>query len=351
MECKFEIEDLKKILYWTTCKFRIDKFHHTTLAGKRDLIGGFFDRWVNRAAELVIFKNLLKEKSYDAVMDFFFYGQETEKNAPDIIGLQEKNGNVLVKFAEYADGNWTHRSGTPWIEVKTFRKNQRLIAIKESQMKDEHFYVLVESDVRDDYLTAVLDKSVFSDNIFDSFKMKGDFIKSDKNKSLIQPNKITPSYDLGCFRLIGIFKGSEVKRYCKLCKGKTEQSPADNPRYIDNIQKIEIVRGTPSEPLQEGLFSYSFGDAIYLPILVKLLTANSCVKIAKRQKTSFYASVKGKATLNEHELSNGSYKVNFKTFKRNTTQSEWVGYKSLFEKYAQNSQDELLDVFDQLVKS
>jgi hypothetical protein len=351
MECKFEIEDLKRILYWTVCKFKIDKFHHTTLAGKRDLIGGFFDRWVNRAAEFVVFKNLLRGKRYDVVIDFFFYGQETEKNAPDVIGLQDKSGKLLVKFAEYVDGNWAHFSGTPWIEVKTCRKDQRLIAIKESQMDDEHFYVFVESDVRDDYLTAVLDKSVFSDNILDSFKMRDEFVKSDKNKSLIQPNKIIPSNDLGSFKLIGIFKGSEVKKHCKLCKGGTEQSPADNPRYIDNIQIVEAVREVTSKTLQEGLFSYSFGDAVYLPIQVRLLNANSCVKLAGKKKTWFSALIEGKVALNEYELSDGFYKVNFKTFKRNTTQNEWVGYKSLFEKYALNSQNELLDIFDRLVES
>jgi len=181
--------------------------------------------------------------------------------------------------------------------------------------------------------------------------MRDEFVKSDKNKSLIQPNKIIPSNDLGSFKLIGIFKGSEVKKHCKLCKGGTEQSPADNPRYIDNIQIVEAVREVTSKTLQEGLFSYSFGDAVYLPIQVRLLNANSCVKLAGKKKTWFSALIEGKVALNEYELSDGFYKVNFKTFKRNTTQNEWVGYKSLFEKYALNSQNELLDIFDRLVES
>jgi len=349
MECKFELSDLKRIIYWTTCKFRIDKFHHTSVSAKRDVIGGFFDRWVNRASEFVVFKNLLKEKNYEAGIDFFFYGQETEKNAPDLIGLQDKNGNVLVKFAEYDNGTWLPVQGAPWIEVKTFRKDQYLTAVKESQMDDEHFYVMVESSIRDDYLITILDKSVFDDEISGSFKMSKAYIRSDTNQSLIEPEKITPSAELGSFKLIGVFKGKEVKKYCLLCKGKTEDANADQPRYIHDVEKLEGVNSTLSVPIQEGLFSYSFDGGIYLPAFIKFLSEGSEVKLLRKKKTFFYLHVKGKVTVNEHELGDGAYKVNFRMFARNAGYSEWIGYKYLFEKYAESSEQQLLEMFDRLV--
>ena len=349
MECRFELDDLKRIIYWTTCKFKIDEFHLTSISGKRDLIGGFLDRWVNRASEFVVFKNLLKEKKYKTVTDFFFYGQETKKNAPDVIGLQDNEGNPLVKFAEYNDGTWIAIAGTPWVEVKTCRKDQYLIAVRESQMEDDHFYVIVESNVRNDYLTTILDKSVFNDDIRDFFKMNNVYIRSDANGSIIKPEKITPATDLGFYKLIGIFKGEEVKKYCRLCAGNTETSKAEQPRYIRKIEEANEMVNPISEQLSEGFFLYSFGDGVYLPIYIKFLSEDSEAEVIRKRKTYFCLSVHGRVAVNEHELDHGFHRINFSTFTRNAKYSEWVGYKSLFEKYAKSSEASLLEIFDQLV--
>ena len=146
MEVKFEEKDLKRLIYWITCKFKEDEFHHQSASTKSDLIGGFFDRWFNRAPEFLIFRELLKDKGYDVVIDNFLYGQDTKKNAPDIIGL-EKNGKVKVKFAVFNDGEWKKLDNMPLIEVKTFRKNQSLSAVGSTQMESDHYYVFVESNV------------------------------------------------------------------------------------------------------------------------------------------------------------------------------------------------------------
>ena len=59
------------------------------------MIGGFFDRWFNRAPEFLIFGELLKGQKYDVVIDNFLYGQDTKKNAPDIIGLQKNQKTIM----------------------------------------------------------------------------------------------------------------------------------------------------------------------------------------------------------------------------------------------------------------
>jgi hypothetical protein len=54
MEVEFKFDDLKKLVYWIICKFKEDEFHHQASSVKSDLIGGFFDRWFNRAPEFLI---------------------------------------------------------------------------------------------------------------------------------------------------------------------------------------------------------------------------------------------------------------------------------------------------------
>ena len=70
MEVKFEKDDLYKLIYWIVCKFKEDEFHHQAASAKSDLIGGFFDRWLNRAPEFLIFRELLKGKNYMATVIF-----------------------------------------------------------------------------------------------------------------------------------------------------------------------------------------------------------------------------------------------------------------------------------------
>ena len=161
MKVKFEIADLKKLIYWITCKFKEDEFHHLGSASKRDLIGGFYDRWFNRAPEFLIFRELLKNKPYDVVIDNLLYGQDTKKNAPDIIGLKDAKENIIVKFTKYNDGDWENNPNMPIIEVKSFRESQNLISVGDTQMYNDHFYVIAESQVREDYLTVLFKDEVF----------------------------------------------------------------------------------------------------------------------------------------------------------------------------------------------
>jgi len=352
LEYKFELADLRRIVYWTICKFRTDEFHHSTLSWKRDLIGGFLDRWVNRATEFVVFKNLLSGKNYYAVTDFFFYGQATEKNAPDVIGLQDKNGKILARFVEYVNGKWVQIDDAPWIEVKTCRKTQKLVAIKESQMEDDHYYAIVESNIRDDYLTAIFDKSVFDNQIFESFHMNPAFVKSDAGNAIVQPEKIVSQTDLGFFKLIGIFKGSKIKMFSKLCRGRTREVGAENPRYVGSIEPTDRNSSLSPEEVPEGIFTYTFEGGTYLPILVKYLTPDSKAEILTKSKGFFRIAINGKVAINEHELLDGFYKVTFKTFNRNTSQNEWITHKCMFERFAENSEmPALIKIFDKFAGS
>ena len=351
MKCDFTIEDLKRIIYWVTCKFRSDKFHHQMSSVKRDFIGGFYDRWINRAEEFIIFRGLLKDKKYNASIDFFLYSNDTKKNAPDVLGLEDNYGKAIAKFAEYVDGSWVHQKGAPWIEVKNVRADQSLMGVRESQMADDHFYVVVESHYREDYLTAILEKSVFNEKILEQLKTDKGYIKSDVGQTISLPYKINDGGSLGYFRLIGIFTGKELKKYCKYCLGKKSDKKAESPRYISGCEKIDLNKYNERENLAEGIHRYSIGeDDCFLPFYVEFLDTNITAVIVKKLKGYFCVLVRGKIKINNFELSNGIYKVMFKRFDRSAGVNEYFGHKSILDGYAEDSTDLVIKKFDRLIK-
>ena len=345
MKVKFEEKELKRLLYWIVCKFKEDEFHHQAASTKSDLIGGFFDRWFNRAPEFLIFDELLKDKKYDVIIDNFLYGQDTKKNAPDIIGLQ-KNNKVLVKFAVYRDGEWVKIKSMPLIEVKTNRKKQSLISVGDTQMDSNHYYVFVESNVREDYLLPIFEKSVFDKEIFNSFKDYKEFIDSDKEQKIIPLPKLKIDKELGYFKLIGIFKGDAVKE-CSILVGMNSSNNPEKPRYFASIEKIDKINPSMNEQLREGL--YREGREI-VPFYIKFLKNNSGAVIIKKLISYFVINVKGKVDINGNKLEEGYYKINFKRFDRSSKKKEYIGDKKVFENYAKNSQTDLIKIFDKLAK-
>jgi len=349
MECEFTDEDLKKILYWTISKFRSDKFHHQLGSVKGDYIGGFCDRWVNKAEEFITFRELLKNKEYNATIDYFLYGDDKEKNAPDVLGLEDSDGAPIVIFAVYGDGNWVLQPDMPGIEVKNVKRDQFMIAIKESQMHDNYYYVLVESNYREDYLTLVLDSTVFDNKYLQDFAMNNKFIASDVKGSIALPSNIDGGASLDAFRLMGIFTGNEVKRYCKLCDGKTSEVKALCPRYISDCQPTQDVNNNSNETLSEGFLTYEIeGDDRYLPIYIKFLSDGATATIIRKLKTYFCVNISGRVEINGYNCGNGDFRFDFKTFERGTSANEYVGCKVLFDKYAEDVTDSLLEKFDEL---
>lgn len=348
----FKYEDLKKLIYWIILKFKEDEFHHQSSSVKSDLIGGFLDRWFNRASEFLIFQELLKDKNYDIVIDNYLYGQDTQKNAPDVIGLYDKkSGDVLAKFTEFVDGRWEHIKGMPFIEVKTNRKTQSLIAVGETQMDENHYYLLAESNVRDDYLVTLFDKSLFDKKVFDSLLTKEDFIKSDSGHLIINPKPLEYNEELGFFKLLGIFTGKEVKKYSVYARGKNGGSDAEKPYYYAGAEVVSTIRGADlEEQIKEGPYWYVIKDEKYVPFVVKYLEKNSEIKYIKKNKGNAYIRVKGKVQTNDDILKDGDYKINFKKFDRSSGKSEFIGDKHVFEYFAEDSTEYIKKKFDEIIK-
>ncbi len=51
MKLKVELteEFLRKTIYWIVCKYMMDDFKREQSSSKRALLGGFIDRWMNKA--------------------------------------------------------------------------------------------------------------------------------------------------------------------------------------------------------------------------------------------------------------------------------------------------------------
>ena len=153
IDVKLEEDILLKNLYWTVNKFRLDPDHKQQNSSREDLIGGFFDRWISRIPEYLIFDELLPEK-YSPVVDNFIYTDKKSKNAPDIIGLKNKDGTYFP-FAKFNNTRWELLPDAPFIEMKVFREDQNLITIPSSQFDLEKYYAIVESYVPEDYLISI----------------------------------------------------------------------------------------------------------------------------------------------------------------------------------------------------
>ena len=152
--------DILPLVYFIISMFQREKNHRQGISEKSDLIGGYIDRWINKLSENIIFnKVLLENKDYKVVNDYFIYGNDknsrADKNAPDILGLKTNNGDI-IRFAEFNNKTWIKCSNMPYIEVKTYKTNQKLIVIRETQLQDDNFYVLVESNFAPDYLIRYL---------------------------------------------------------------------------------------------------------------------------------------------------------------------------------------------------
>ena len=285
MNVEFKEDDLKRIIYWIICKFKEDEYHHQASSTKRDLIGGFIDRWFNRAPELLIFRELLKNNEYDVVVDNFLSGQDTKKNAPDIIGLQKKNN--IIKFAYFKDGEWITVENMPVIEVKTFRKTQSLVAVGNTQMNSNHYYVFVESHIREDYLTTLFKESVFDEEIRESLIGSEEFIASDINDQIIPLPKLGVKKDLGYFKLLGIFKGDTVQKY-SIRVSTDEAGRPEKPRYFAGVEKYTGRMGglgwcgALPTVLDEGIFRENNN---WVPFYIKYIEPDSTVHLLKKLKT------------------------------------------------------------------
>jgi hypothetical protein len=344
-EIEITKEDLRRIIYFILMKFKGDPLHRQGTSAKRDLIGGYIERWFNKIAETIIFDKLLEHKTYKVVSDYFIYANDSDKNAPDILGLQKDE--KTIPFVKYNNGTWQVVSDMPRIEVKVVRKDQAMVSVREPQMIDD-YYAFIESDLDGDYLTSIFEKAVFDDKYFEELKMSSEFIKNDVDNQIIPHNKVIPSERIGTMRLIGIYTQDELRDNSVLC-GKDV-----SPYYFGTASnkspagKIRLNQELTLD--QKGRFVYKFNDN-YICLPVAFANPNNAkITILKQNKGSVYLNSTENISVGGIFLSKGDILVEFKKFDRSSKWEENILLKQTLEKYGKDSAQELIYTFDQIVK-
>lgn len=341
-EIEITRDDLKRIVYFIVMKFKADSLHMQGTSAKRDLVGGYIERWFNKIAETVVFDDLLSKKSYNVVADYFIYGNDSEKNAPDIIGLRKNTGEI-IPFVKYNNGTWDTELGMPRIEVKVIRKDQMLISVREPQMIDD-YYVFIESDLEPDYLTAIFEEETFSDEYFKDLEMSAEFIGEDSGNQIIKHEKVKKSEKIGTMRLVGVYKKDDLRRNTTRC------DKGIKPYYFANATNVEFKGGSIGFlPVgSDGLFCYEIKGEVYLPMSIRELDSEK-IEIFKKNKGSVYIKADKEIFINGVRVNPGIVKIDFKKFDRSSSWSENISLRYVLENYGNDSVDELIGLFDEIV--
>lgn len=347
-------KDLMKNTYWTLCKFMNDDYTIENASSKRSLLGDFIDRWTNKAPETLIFNKILENYDYHVVKDTFIYKNSKAKTAPDILGLIDKNG-VCFPFAKFNNDHWEVEDN-PIIEMKTFRSSQKLVTIPFSQFKDESFFAIVESFIPKDYLLSIFDKEFFSEHNLDLMKNYDEFIISDQEKMLSIPSKLQSNFEykydgedvVGKYKLIGIFKGKDLKNYGRIVK------KGDKPLYFSEIgepakRKNRLYDQNPPVPLNQGKYYFN-DDKNNLPCFIKIQDKSE-ISIIRKTSKSIDVQIEGIVEIDDEKLKTGKYKLIFKEFSKDGKYEEYITTKSLLRLNVDkiSALDELLMIFDKIV--
>jgi hypothetical protein len=322
-------------------KYSADSLHIQGTSSKRDLIGGFIERWLNKLAETSVFDSLLENKTYKAIPDYFLYNNDSDKNAPDILGLKTQKG--IIPFVEYNNGRWDSIKNYPRIEVKALRKDQYLLGVRDTQMIDD-FYVFVESDLSPDYLTSIFDDSVFDKKILNEIICDPVFIRSDINKSIISHLHPTKAQSVGSFRLIGIYTKSQLQLNTTMCLDGV------NPWYLKSVTNVERVTSQNSDSVisvASRKFIYNYNNQLYLPMCIEGDTRST--RIVKTNKGSCYLHSDSRLIIDGTILNPGYIKITFNEFQRSSGWNENLATKNFFEKMTQDSTAQLIQKFDEIV--
>lgn len=350
-EIQITKDDLKKIINFILMKFRSDPLHFQGTSAKRDLIGGYIERWFNKIAETVVFDDLFRGKEYKVVSDYFLYGNDSDKNAPDILGLKTSSG-LNIPFSKYNNGTWISIDGMPKIEVKVVRQDQSLLGVREPQMGDD-YYVFIESNLEGDYLTAIFEDAVFDDKYFHELEMSEDYILRDENSQILPHRKMRKNEKIGSMRLIGIYTRNELRKNTVLC------SKDISPFYFSDATNAERVIKAQNDSGclaigGNGKIAYGIPgqDDIYLPFSITTTNGEIPeVKILKRNKGSLYIESDRELVIDNIKTKPGIVKIGFKEFERSSAWDENVSSKLMLERYGVDSTEELITIFDKITQT
>lgn len=363
-------EDVLKSIYFITTIVQAQNGNSMqgALSSKGDLMGGIFDRWINIIPEsLILNKVILSDidntKEISIISDFYAYNPKDAGIAPDVIGITVDK--KIIPFAVF-DNKWIPVPRMPQIEVKTFKKQQKMVSLR-NQGYESEYLIMTETDLRIDYLLPFFSDEIFSDNIYNQLRMNDSiFIKSDTNGRISQAHKvIKENNSLGYVQLLKITTAEEFMECSTFCESNVS---------IQYISKIEEMNSKPRGIKQDKLIYlsdmcdktkcglYRFNQNMYdgitednIPYFLKNKNSEflckvldiSCdnidkITIVKKSKSTMYIISDVDVKLNEQKIiANKYYKITFTNLDRSGNNvTEYFMQKELIS-FIKDYKDEL----------
>ena len=354
-----------------------EKGMYGSLAGKSDLMGGILDRWINTLPESVVFDKIILPNVIDVtkgqlkvITDFYKYNptQETTGIAPDVIGI--KYNDTVIPLAVF-DEKWTAVDDRPQIEVKSFKKSQQMVSLRDQGYRQKYL-VMAETNFRVDYLLPLFDLDLLKYGVYEEMTMNDKvFLKSDPNNYISHLKEVDfKDKSLGTISLLCVTTGQafeEVSTYCE----------ADvSPIRVSGVQEVSKCIGSNincrisdiSDVNRFGLSSYktsyydgttkdgipyllSNGKEHYCRYLDFYADKPDCIFVIKKNKSSLYVKTTDDVRFNEFSLKKDKiYLISFTELPRTGSQSgEYFFQKSLMD-FVPNYEDELVQKLRQLVE-
>ncbi len=319
---------------------------HSRIGGRNDYMGGIIDRYVNTIVESLIFTKILfpklkTDKKVELIRDFYSYDPTIASIAPDLFGilLDEK----AIPFVVYDDG-WKAVENCPQVEIKTLKKNQRMLSLV-NQHYDDKYLILTESDYNTDYLMPFINTNLFPDSLYGEMMKKSNLyddkiIISDPHEYIKPMKKVDFNNDkLGKLKLLLVTKTKYFMKACNVAgKGVTpeciEQKEAVKKQKdisVPMINYCDACEGLENKYYRFNENWYSIVDKngkIYRSkdsvVTLDFFCSNiNAVEFLKMNKGNFYIRVKDDIILNNEALKPGDYRITlFSGFDRSGTKNE-----------------------------
>lgn len=225
-EVKFNKDDIIERVYFITKLVQNQK--GTTMQGaltsKSDSMGGIFDRFINTLSDSLVFDKIIlpqiqTDKEVSVISDYYYYKptRAIAGIAPDIFGINVDGKQIpFTKF----NNEWEPVDGMPQIEIKTFKAKDQMISLR-NQDYDDEYLVLVDLDLRIDYLVPFLNSNILNEKLVEKMQMDDSvFIVEDKDSKITKVTPIDYSSDnIGTLKLISITNATDFIQQATLCEG------------------------------------------------------------------------------------------------------------------------------------
>lgn len=344
--------DIYKTIYFITAltQRQTSSSMQGALSSKGDLMGGIFDRWINTVPEGILFNKMIlpslnTNKEVETISDYYMYDPRIAGIAPDVIGLRI-NGKT-VPFSIYNE-HWTPVENAPQIEIKTFKKPQKMISLR-NQSYDDKYLIMAESEFRIDYLLPFFDQSIFNKEIHDLMTMDDNaFIISNNENNIHGISEVDISNDIiGEITLLKITTAKEFMSSSTLCEGTVSvQRIGDIEKKTRQPSGILINQNLSEFASKTDCGLYRFNENWYEGVTedgIPFYTKNSKgtknrflfrtldfytddiskIVVLKKSNSSMYLKTLGQVAFNEYELEKDAvYKVDFSILDRSSNDGE-----------------------------